>query len=235
MRIGYAGGVKRFGDFLVNSPAALLLGATACVLLILFLVPPIHPSAWIIGLLGVLVVIGVLLLWFLEWTRTQDRIDDLNARLAQAHAAIGGVTLSPVAEDEPSADTVRAERIRELFPTGSGLIQELRIESGFSPVPAGLLDPLRTFLDEFSHTSFENPASHFAFMDLHRAGAALSAWFGEQTQDTAGRLEIMPGDEREGGWREFAEARETGEQRIDAFVRARQAFERTALENDVLG
>ena len=58
---------------------------------------------------------------------------------------------------------------------------------------------------------------------------------GEQTQDTAGRLEIMPGDEREGGWREFAEARETGEQRIDAFVRARQAFERTALENDVLG
>lgn len=235
LRIEYPGGVKRFGDFLVNSPAALQLGGTTVVLLVLFLIPALHPIAWIIGLLAVVVLAGVLVLWFLEWRRTQDRIDQLNARLAKAHAAIGGVSLSPVAEDEPSADTVRAERIRELFPTGSGLVQELRVESGFSPLPTALVAPLREFLDEFSHASFENPASHFAFMDLYRAGTALTEWLDSQTQDTAGKLEMVPGDVREGGWRGFAEAREAGQRRIDAFLSTRQAFERTALENDVLG
>ncbi|GAA4285351.1 hypothetical protein GCM10022261_28820 [Brevibacterium daeguense] len=228
------GHVKRLGDFLLNSPAATVLAGTAAVCLVVYLIPGLHSVAWIIGLVSVAVMLGVLMLLQQQWSQEQARIDDLNARLAEARGAIGGVTLSAPAEDEPGEDTRRAERIRELFPTTSGLVQQIRLESGFSELDPQLLVPLRTFLDEFSHTSFENQASHFAFMDFYRAGKAFAEWVDAEAREENGLLEVVPGDERPGGWRSFSDAREIGERRIDAFLRTRQSFERIALENSVI-
>jgi hypothetical protein len=226
--------VKRLGDFLLNSPAAVVLAGTGAVCLILYLIPGLHSVAWIIGLVSVAVMLGVLMLLEQQWSQEQARIDDLNARLAEARGAIGGVTLSGPAEEEPGEDTQRAERVRDLFPTTSGLVQQIRLESGFSELDPKLLVPLRSFLEEFSHASFENQASHSAFMDFYRAGKAFAVWLDAETREENGLLEIVPGDERPGGWRSFSEARETGERRIEAFLRTRQTFERIALENNVL-
>ena len=47
---------------------------------------------------------------------------------------------------------------------------------------------------------------------------------------TVGADEIRPGDTREGGWREYTEARSRGEGLGDRFVSARWEFKQTALE-----
>lgn len=234
--VRYPGAVKRLGDFLLNSPPALQLAAAALVALVLFVIPPLHPYAWLIGLLLVVVCAGVLVQFQLQWVRDQRRIDDLNARLSKARGAdaLSGYALTTIDDDEPGPDTVAATRITELFPTDSGLVQHVRVESGFSPLAVDHLGPLRTFLDEFSTTSFENPRTHVAFMELYRAGKRFTEWVDTETRSQDGVIEIVPGDERDGGWRAFSAAREAGEASTDEFVRTRQAFQRVALENDVL-
>ncbi|MBR7503097.1 hypothetical protein KCW65_23760, partial [Mycobacterium tuberculosis] len=42
--------MKRFLDFLTNSTAAVALAAIVVVGLVLFLIPPLHPFAWVIGI-----------------------------------------------------------------------------------------------------------------------------------------------------------------------------------------
>ncbi|RAD62577.1 hypothetical protein DN508_36290, partial [Burkholderia multivorans] len=109
----------------------------------------------------------------------------------------------------------------------------LRLDATFGTLAADELAPLHTFREEFAKSSFDNPRSHTAFMNLYRAAEALSIWVNEETRtlsDDDAKREIRPGDTREGGWREYTEARSRGESLGDRFVSARWEFKQTALE-----
>lgn len=223
--------MKRFGDFLLNTPAAAAAAGVLVICLVLFLIQPLHGAAWVIGIVMVLLLAGCLLLIGRQWWQDQQRIDRLNAAVADASKTYAAVELSPVEEEETeAADTTRAKRILELFPQDDGLIQHMRIDNGFSTLDPQLLDPLRTFLEEFKKTSFEHPRMHPAFMNVFRAATRFESWVGEETYAPNAALEIRPGDIREGGWQEFSTARDDGEQRVDALITSLRDFERTALE-----
>ena len=223
--------MKRFGDFLLNTPAAAAAAGVLVISLVLFLIPPLHSAAWVIGIVTVLLVAVCLLFIGVKWWQDQQRIDRLNAEIADASKTYASVGLSPIEEDEhEAADTTRAKRVLELFPKDAGLVQYMRLANGFSTLDPQLMDPLRTFLDEFKKTSFEQQSMHAAFMDVYRAGKSFDSWVSEETYIPDSALEIKPGDIREGGWHEFSAARDAGEQNMDAFLDSLRVFERTALE-----
>src|SRR5699024_1211041 len=85
--------------------------------------------------------------------------------------------LPPVEDSvELLADERRARRVLELLPDSGGLVQSLRLDATFGTLAVDELDPLHTFCEEFKKTSFDNPRSHTAFMNLYRAAEALSIW-----------------------------------------------------------
>lgn len=226
--------MKRFLDFLTNSPAAV----TAAVLIVLgivaFVIPALHPIAWIIGLVLCLGFIVALLMFHGEWRRAQIQIDSLRQALSVERGRMDTLGLTPVDEEVAQLpDEKRAQRILSLLPDSGGLVQSLRLDATFGTLAVDELEPLHTFRDEFSKSSFDNPRSHTAFMNLYRAAESLSIWVNEETRvlgsDTAKR-EIRPGDARKDGWREYTEARSRGERLGDEFVSARWEFNQTALE-----
>lgn len=226
--------MKRFGDFLLNSPGALLLSVLGLVALVLFCVPPLHDVAWVIGIVLVAAAAGSLLLMYVQWRTSQSRIDDLYASLAEARGTVSGWGPSTPAEFAPAQDTVHARRILELFPQGEGLVKYLRVESGFSSLRNADLDLAKTFLEEFSHSSFDNPRTHFAFMEFYRAVKAFVEFIDGESTRSSDTTDIIPGDQRTGGWHEFAAARKRAEDYADSLVGSRASFERVALEADVL-
>ena len=69
--------MKRFLDFLTNSTSAVALAAIVVVGLVLFLIPPLHPFAWVIGIVVCLGAAAALLIFHGEWRRAQTQIDGL--------------------------------------------------------------------------------------------------------------------------------------------------------------
>ena len=159
----------------MNSWAATLILAVAVVAFVLFLIPPLHSVAWVIGLiLVVITALGVVGLAY-EWSATQARIDRLGDELTQAYEQSNRVQLSQVEEEPQNPDAESASRIRSLFPQDTGLVQELRV-SQVASLSAEALRALDTFLSESEHASFINRDAHYAFMDLFRPGSALRDW-----------------------------------------------------------
>ncbi|MBX4421734.1 hypothetical protein K4H00_27385, partial [Mycobacterium tuberculosis] len=74
----------------------------------------------------------------------------------------------------------RAQRILTLLPDEGGLVQSLRLDATFGTLAVDELAPLHTFREEFAKSSFDNPRSHTAFMNLYRAAEALSIWVNEE-------------------------------------------------------
>ncbi|WP_366933908.1 hypothetical protein [Brevibacterium renqingii] len=226
--------MKRFLDFLTNSPAAVTTAVLTALGIVAFAVPGLHAAAWIIGLVLCLGVIVALLMFHGEWRRAQRQIDALRQQLSVELGRMDTPGLTPVEESvELLPDERRARRILELLPDSGGLVQSLRLDATFGTLAISELEPLHTFCDEFKKTSFDNPRSHTAFMNLYRSAEALSLWVNEETQvapaDSTTR-EIRPGDTREDGWREYTEARGRGERLSDEFVSSRWEFNQTALE-----
>lgn len=219
----------------MNSWAATLILAVAVLALILFLIPPLHSVAWIIGLiLAVITVLGVVGLAY-EWSSTQARIDRLGNELTQAYEQSNRVQLTQVENEPQNPDAERATRIRSLFPQDTGLVQELRV-SQVASLSHESLRALETFLSQSEHESFINRDAHYAFMDLFRTGSALRDWVKkEMTPDgqDAKELVVKPGDTREGGWHEFSRAQHQGEDLASSFVTARATFERVVFENSL--
>ena len=226
--------MKRFLDFLTNSPAAVTFAVLTVLGIVAFVIPGLHAAAWIIGLVLCLGVIVALLMFHGEWRRGQRQIDALRQQLSVERGRMDTPGLTPVEDTvELLADERRARRILELLPDSGGLVQSLRLDATFGTLAVDELDPLHTFCEEFKRTSFDNPRSHTAFMNLYRAAEALSIWVNEETQvaaDDSTTREIRPGDAREDGWREYTQARSRGERLSDEFVSSRWEFNHTALE-----
>lgn len=226
--------MKRFLDFLTNSPAAVTFAVLTVLGIMAFAIPALHPFAWIIGLILCLGVIVALLMFHGEWRRAQTQIDSLRQQLSTERGRID--SLGPaVVDDEVTRlpDEERAQRILELLPDSAGLVQSLRLDATFGTLAVDELEPLHTFRNEFAKSSFDNPRSHTAFMNLYRAAEALAIWVNEETRELpadSAKREIRPGDTREDGWREYTEARSRGERLGDRFVSARWEFNQTALE-----
>lgn len=226
--------MKRFLDFLTNSPAAVTFAVLTVLGIVAFAIPGLHPIAWIIGLVLCLGGIVAVLMFHGEWRRAQIQIDSLRQALSVERGRMDSLGLTPVDEEvELLPDEKRAHRILDLLPDSAGLVQSLRLDATFGTLDVDELEPLHTFREEFSKSSFDNPRSHTAFMNLYRAAEALSIWVNEETRvlgsDTTKR-EIRPGDTRDDGWREYTEARSRGERLGDEFVSARWEFNQTALE-----
>lgn len=219
----------------MNSWAATLILAVAVVALILFLIPPLHSAAWIIGLvLVVITALGVVGLAY-EWSATQARIDRLGDELTQAYEQSNRVQLSQVDHEPQNPDAESATRIRSLFPQDTGLVQELRV-SQVASLSTESLRTLETFLSQNEHASFINRDAHYAFMDLFRTGSALRDWVKQEMAPNEGNsaeLVVKPGDTREGGWHEFSRAQNDGENVAHNFVQARSTFERVVFENSL--
>lgn len=226
--------MKRFLDFLTNSPAAVTLSVVIVLGVVLALIPPLHPFAWVIGLLVCLGAAAALLMFHGEWRRAQTQIDALRQSLSAERGRMDAVGLTPVDEDVAQIpDETRAQRILALLPDEDGLVPSLRRDAVFGTLAVAELEPLHTFRKEFAKSSFDNPRSHTAFMNLYRSAEALSIWVNEETRELAEdatRREMRPGDAREGGWREYTEARSRGERLGDSFIAARWEFKQTALE-----
>ena len=226
--------MKRFLDFLTNSTAAVVLAVLIVVGIVLFAIPALHPFAWLIGIVLCLGAAAALLIFHGEWRRSQTQIDALRGSLATERGRMDAVGLTPVAEEVAQIpDETRAQRILTLIPDSDGLVQSLRLDATFGTLAVDELAPLHTFREEFAKSSFDNPRSHTAFMNLYRAAEALSIWVNEETRvvaDDETKREITPGDSRKGGWREYTEARSRGESLGDTFVTARWEFKQTALE-----
>ncbi len=226
--------MKRFLDFLTNSPAAVTLAVLTVLGAVLFAIPGLHSFAWIIGLLLCPGVVGALLMFHGEWRRAQHQVDRLRQELSVERGRLDSVGLTPI-DDEVAQipDEIAARKILALFPDSGGLVQSLRLDATFGTLAVDELEPLHAFRSDFKKASFDNPRSHTAFMNLYRAAEALSIWVKEETRvlpsDTTQR-EIRPGDTREGGWREYTEARTRGERLGDEFLAARWEFNQTALE-----
>lgn len=221
----------------MNSWAATLLCVAAVCALILFLIPPLHPFAWLIGV-GLIAVIAVCTLGLASsWVSTQNRLDRLSAELTTSYETARPVTLTE--PDEPAnPDAELASTIRTLFPHDSGLIQELRINHAGTLTPK-VRETLTQFLTDCEHASLINRDAHFAFMDLYRAGQELNTWIDanmvpDSTEPTTDQLVIKPGDQREGGWHAFSRAQSTGENAAATFVTTRATFERVVLENSIV-
>lgn len=219
----------------MNSWAATLILAVAVLALILFLIPPLHSVAWIIGLISaVITALGVVGLAY-EWSSTQARIDRLGNELTQAYEQSNRVQLTQVEDEPQNPDAEYAARIRSLFPQDTGLVQELRV-SQVASLSQESLRALETFLSQSKHASFINRDAHYAFMDLFRTGSALRDWVKQEMapsdQDT-NELVVIPGDTREGGWHEFSHAQNHGENVANSFVTARSTFERVIFENSL--
>ncbi|AZL09625.1 MULTISPECIES: hypothetical protein [Brevibacterium] len=226
--------MKRFLDFLTNSPAAVTFAVLSVLGIVAFAIPGLHPFAWIIGLVLCLGVIIALLLFHGEWRRAQIQIDALRQLLSTERGRLDTLGLTHVDEEVTALpDEERAQRILGLLPDSAGLVQSLRLDATFGSLEVDELEPLHTFRQEFAKSSFDNPRSHTAFMNLYRAAEALSIWVNEETRQLASdktKREIRPGDSRKGGWREYTEARSRGESLGDRFVSARWEFNQTALE-----
>ncbi|WP_246490330.1 hypothetical protein [Brevibacterium oceani] len=226
--------MKRFLDFLTNSPAAVTIAVLTVLGIVAFAIPGLHGAAWIIGLVLCLGMIAALLLFHGEWRRAQQQIDALRQQLSVERGRMDTLGLTPVEEAvELLPDEKRARRILELLPDSGGLVQSLRLDATFGTLAVNELEPLHTFCQEFKKSSFDNPRSHTAFMNLYRAAEGLSIWVNEETAvsaDDSSTREIRPGDTREDGWREYTEARSRGERLSDDFVSSRWEFNQTALE-----
>lgn len=213
-------------------PAVVSLGAAVAAIL-LFVIPPVHGAAWVIGIVLALIVIASLFGFAQQWAAAQDRIDSLNEKIARVYQDAAAVRVSQ--DSEPAhPDTESAERIRELFPQDSGLIQELRISISEPFTPAALA-PLDTFLSEFEHSSFTDSSAHSAFMNLFRSAQAVSDWFAQETSaDAHGSRTITQAAERTGGWHEFSTAQARGEKLGNEFVATRFAFDRVVRETGIV-
>lgn len=226
--------MKRFLDFLTNSPAAVTFAVLTVLGIVAFAIPALHPAAWIIGLVLCLAVIVALLMFHGEWRRSQRQIDALRQQLSTERGRMDTPGLTPIEDTiELLPDERRARRILELIPDSGGLVQSLRLDATFGTLAVDELEPLYTFCEEFKKTSFDNPRSHTAFMNLYRAAEGLSLWVKDETQvsdEDSTTREIRPGDARNEGWREYTEARSRGERLSDEFVSSRWEFNQTALE-----
>ncbi|WP_309135905.1 hypothetical protein [Brevibacterium oceani] len=226
--------MKRFLDFLTNSPAAVTIAVLTVLGIVALAIPGLQGAAWIIGLVLCLGMIAALLLFHGEWRRAQQQIDALRQQLSVERGRMDTLGLTPVEEAvELLPDEKRARRILELLPDSGGLVQSLRLDATFGTLAVDELEPLHTFCQEFKKSSFDNPRSHTAFMNLYRAAEGLSIWVNEETAvsaDDSSTREIRPGDTREDGWREYTEARSRGERLSDDFVSSRWEFNQTALE-----
>lgn len=226
--------MKRFLDFLTNSPAAVTFAVLGVLGIIVFAVPGLHPFAWIIGLILCIGVIVALLMFHGEWRRAQRQIDSLRQLLSTERGRLDTLGLTPVDEEVTALpDEERAQRILSLLPDSAGLVQSLRLDATYGTLDVNELEPLHTFRQEFAKSSFDNPRSHTAFMDLYRAAEALSIWVNEETRplaDDESKREIRPGDSRKDGWREYTQARSRGENLGARFVSSRWEFKQTALE-----
>ncbi len=227
--------MKRIGDFLVNTPSALVVSAAGAVLLICALIPPLHSIAWVLLLLASLLALGAVVGWSLTWAHLQDRIDTLVSEAASAHDDYIPVELSQTPQEElAQADAKIAADIVARFPEDDGIVRRLRIEAELTDFPEELTAPLTAFLSDNSHTRFDEPHAHRAFMSLYRAARALDRWIRTETGEFDGRRVLVPGDSREGGWQSFADAKRSGEEHADAFLTARSEFSRAVLVNRLL-
>lgn len=219
----------------MNSWAATLICAATVIAFVLFLIPPLHSVAWIIGLVLV-VVVGVGIVGIAsKWASTQDRIDRLGQKLTRAYEQSSPVQLSPIADDTPNPDSEFVATIRTMFPQDTGLVQELRIAQVGS-ISRDSLATLEKFLTESEHASLLNRDAHYAFMELFRTGSKLHAWVEAEmvpSDDDDQHLVVKPGDTREGGWHEFGHAQSAGEKAASNFVKARSTFERVVFENSL--
>lgn len=227
--------MKRFGDFLVNTPSALVLLAAGVVLLVCAVVPPLHGIAWLLLVLAVLLLAGAVLGWSLTWAHLQSRIDALASEAADAYETYTPVQLSQTPQEELArADAQVAQDITERFPENDGLVRRLRIEAEVTEFPDDLTAPLTAFLSDFSHTRLDEPHAHRAFMSFYRAARALDAWIRSETDVIEGQRVLVPGDRRDGGWQAFGDAKRAGEERADAFLAARAEFSRVVLVSRIL-
>lgn len=232
--------MSRFLNFLTNSPAAVVLLVAALLGVVVFAVPVWHEWAWIVGLVLVLGLAVGLLLMYGQYEQLQARIDALNAELAGERENVRSVTAElseykPMTDDD-SDDTRMAKRIVGTLPTGEGLLPWLRVTTQLTAWDQEMLSPLTTFLEENRRTSFEDAKVHPAFMDLYRAGQQLADWFTLQGSPRADSttIDLTPGDQREGGWRAYGEARTQGESLAEEFLAARAVFVRVGLETGTL-
>lgn len=227
--------MKRIRDFLVNTPSALFLLAAGVVLLICALIPPLHGIAWLLLIIGVLVLSGTIVGWSLTWTHLQSRIDQIASEAADAYETYTPVELSQTPQEELArADSLTASDIVERFPENEGLIRRLRIEAEVSEFPDDLTAPLTAFLSDYSHTRLDEPHAHRAFMSFYRSGRALDAWIRSETDVIDGQRVLVPGDRRDGGWQAFGDAKRAGEDRADDFLAARAEFSRVVLVRRIL-
>lgn len=238
-RFGTLSDVSRFLNFLTNSPSSVLLLGAAILGLVVFVVPPWHPWAWVAGLVvAALILVGVLLA-FRRYQQVQSRIDTLNAELASERENVKSVTrelseYKPMTDNE-NDDTKVAKKIIATLPNDHGLLPWLRVTTKLTSWDEGLLRPLATFLEGNRRTSFEDAKLHPAFMDLYRSGQQLSDWFAVQgTPREGSAVDLTPGDEREGGWREYGEARTEGETLAEALLQSRATFARIGMETGTL-
>lgn len=234
--IGYSVWVKRFADFLVNSMAASVFLVVLAVAFVLFLIPPLHPLAWLFGLIVTLVGAVCMVLTARQWSHDQERIDQLNADLAAAWGQVRPIELTDPEAEARRPDAKSAERIAELFPQDIGLVAELRVASTPTTLNNDSFEALTAFLAEFKRGSFHDRDSHFAFMELFRSAERLAGWVSAETREVpdAPARQIVSGDSRRGGWREFGQAQSAGEEATAQFIEARAEFQRAALVAGVL-
>ncbi len=136
------GFVKRFLDFLTNSTAAVALAAIVVVGLVLFLIPPLHPFAWVIGIVVCLGAAAALLIFHGEWRRAQTQIDGPRQSLSTERGRLDAVGLTPVDEEVAQIpDETRARRILTLLPDEGGLVQSLRLDATFGTLAVDELAP----------------------------------------------------------------------------------------------
>lgn len=231
--------VNRFLDFLNNSLAAAVLAGSALVFLPLHLIPALHPISWIMGVLQV--AVAALAVWLIlrRYQRDQARIDHLNAELGAEREKMRTITrelgeFRPIA-DETSEDVQASRRIVGQLSSAEGLIPWLRVRTDLTSWAPEQLDPMEEFLHANRQLSFEDSAVHTAFMELYRAAQQLRDWFSlEGSRHGDDGWELLPADQREGGWREFTEAKARGEELADTLLTARAGFERVALERGTL-
>ena len=91
--------MKRFLDFLTNSPAAVTFAVLSVLGIVVFAVPGLHPFAWIIGLILCIGVILALLMFHGEWRRAQRQIDSLRQLLSTERGRLDTLGLTPVDEE----------------------------------------------------------------------------------------------------------------------------------------
>src|SRR5699024_11169773 len=144
------GVVKRFLDFLTNSPAAVTFAVLTVLGVVAFVIPGLHAAAWIIGLVLCLGVIVALLMFHGESRRVQRQVDALRQQLSVERGRMDTAGLTLVEDTvELLADERRARRILELLPDAGRLVHSLRLDATCVTHAVDELDPLHTFCEEF--------------------------------------------------------------------------------------